>query len=189
MRSLSPDTGQRFVARSCDRARPSPHLRRTNDGALFLSSYMKSSYVIGIGCRRDVSVEQIDAAVRAALGSTPFSKIRAIASIDIKRDEPALNEFARRHGLPLNFFSPGDIVGLNVPAPSPHVQGHAQGHVQGHLQGHVQAHLGVDGVCEPCALLASNNGKLIVAKRVLDGVTVAIAQDDPATSGQTHENG
>jgi len=169
MRSLSPDTGRRFVARSLNRTRPSPHSRRTNDGALFISSYMKSSYVFGIGCRRDVSAGQIDAAVRAALGGKPFAEIRAIASVDIKRDERALSEFAHRYGLPLLFFSTSEIANLKVPTPSLHVQ----------------ARLGVDGVCEPCALLASNNGKLVVARQAHDGVTVAIAKDGPATSGQS----
>jgi cobalt-precorrin 5A hydrolase len=35
----------------------------------------------------------------------------------------------------------------------------------------------VDGVCEPCALIASPRGQLIVPKTALDGVTVAIVED------------
>ncbi len=39
-----------------------------------------------------------------------------------------------------------------------------------------RARFGVDGVCEPCALLAAPGGALIVRKLALDGVTVAIAR-------------
>ncbi|WP_213762195.1 cobalamin biosynthesis protein [Caballeronia sp. dw_19] len=119
-----------------------------------------STWVIGIGCRRGVSVEQIHAAVFAALGTRPLASIRALASIDSKKDETALLEFATHHGLPLQFFSKRDIA-----------------QVETSMSGRVQALLGIDGVCEPCALLASRNGRIIVPKRVTDGVTVAIAED------------
>ncbi|WP_158933793.1 cobalamin biosynthesis protein [Burkholderia sp. S171] len=120
-----------------------------------------STWVIGIGCRRDVSVEQIHAAVFGALGTRPVASTRALASIDSKKDEAALLEFAARHGLPLQFFSKQDIA-----------------QVETSTSERVQALLGIDGVCEPCALLASRNGRIIVPKRVTDGVTVAIAEDD-----------
>ena len=37
--------------------------------------------------------------------------------------------------------------------------------------------MGVDGVCEPCALIACTRGKLVVAKTALDGVAVAVVED------------
>jgi cobalt-precorrin 5A hydrolase len=121
-----------------------------------------STWVIGIGCRRGVRVEQIHAAVFAALGTRPLASARALASIDSKKDETALLEFAARHGLPLQFFSKQRIAQVETSTSEP-----------------VQALLGIDGVCEPCALLASRNGRIVVPKRVTDGVTVAIAEDDP----------
>lgn len=39
-----------------------------------------------------------------------------------------------------------------------------------------RARFGVDGVCEPCALLAAPGGALVVRKLALDGVTVAVAR-------------
>ena len=120
-----------------------------------------STWVIGIGCRRGVSVEQIHAAVFGALGTRSLASTRALASIDSKKDETALLEFAARHGLPLQFFSKQDIAQVGTSTSE-----------------RVQALLGIDGVCEPCALLASRNGRIIVPKRVTDGVTVAIAEDD-----------
>ena len=121
-----------------------------------------STWVIGIGCRRGVSVEQIHAAVFAALGTRPLASTRALASIDSKNDETALLEFAARHGLPLQFFSKQRIAQIKTGASE-----------------RLQALLGIDGVCEPCALLASHNGRIIVSKTVTGGVSVAIAEDDP----------
>jgi cobalt-precorrin 5A hydrolase len=121
-----------------------------------------STWVIGIGCRRGVSVEQIHAAVFAALGTRPLASTRALASIDSKKDETALLEFAAGQGLPLQFFSKQHIAQIGTGASE-----------------RVQALLGIDGVCEPCALLASHNGRIIVPKTVTGGVTVAIAEDDP----------
>jgi cobalt-precorrin 5A hydrolase len=120
-----------------------------------------SAWVIGIGCRRGVSVEQIHAAVFAALGSRALINVRALASIDSKQDETALIEFAARHGLPLQFFSKQDIARIETSASE-----------------RVQVLVGVDGVCEPCALLASRDGRITVPKIVVDGVTVAIAEDN-----------
>jgi cobalt-precorrin 5A hydrolase len=120
-----------------------------------------SAWVIGIGCRRGVSIEQIHAAVFAALGTQPLASVRALASIDSKKDETALLEFAARLGLPLHFFSKRRIAQVEISASE-----------------RVQALLGIDGVCEPCALLASRNGRIIVPKTMTGGVTVAIAEDD-----------
>ena len=41
----------------------------------------------------------------------------------------------------------------------------------------VQKNVGLDGVCEPCALIACARGKLIVPKMALDGVAVAVVED------------
>ena len=42
----------------------------------------------------------------------------------------------------------------------------------------VRQAVGLDGVCEPCALIASVRGRLAVPKSTLDGVAVAIVADD-----------
>ncbi|SAL75750.1 cobalamin biosynthesis protein CbiG [Caballeronia choica] len=121
------------------------------------------SIVIGIGCRRGVSVEEIEAAVRAALGKfgkRSLAEVRVIASIEGKSDEAALLAFCERHKLPLRFYTAAQIADVETGA-SPYVQ----------------KHLGVGGVCEPCALLASHEGRIVVPKTAVDDVTVAIAAD------------
>jgi cobalt-precorrin 5A hydrolase len=132
---------------------------------------------VGIGCRRFASADQIDAAVRAALagtqGASPFDEIREVATIDSKAREPGLLAFCARHALPLRTFSREQIAALAAVVPTP--------------SDTVREHLGVEGVCEPCALLASSGGQLIVSKTALDGVTVAIATP-PGLSRSTTES-
>ncbi|SEJ15160.1 cobalt-precorrin 5A hydrolase [Paraburkholderia diazotrophica] len=116
---------------------------------------------MGIGCRRGVSVEQIEAAVRDALGDMlPFEALRAVATVDIKAAEPGLVAFCARHALPMRTFTREQIAALDAHTNASQA---------------VREHMGVDGVCEPCALLATRNGRLLVHKRARDGVTVAIA--------------
>jgi cobalt-precorrin 5A hydrolase len=118
---------------------------------------------LGIGCRTGTSLEQIDAAVRDALGAHSIDEVLSVATLDSKAREPGLLAFCARHALPLQAFSRAQIA--SAPAgPTPSAT--------------VRAHAGVDGVCEPCALLAAPAGRLITPKRVRDGVTVAIASFD-----------
>jgi cobalt-precorrin 5A hydrolase len=128
---------------------------------------------IGIGCRRHTSADQISAAVHAALGDYPFEAIRCIVTIESKAQEPGLLEFCARHALPLQIFTRAEIA--TVPAiPTPSTA--------------ARSHLGVDGVCEPCALLAAPAGRLIVPKTVLDGVTVAIASSACGPASEASES-
>ena len=120
-----------------------------------------TTLIAGIGCRRGVSAEQIEAAVREALGDAlPFAALRAVASIETKADEAGLVEFCTRNALPLHTFTREQIAALDAPI---------------NASSAAREHLGVDGVCEPCALLAAQGGALLVRKHARDGVTVAIA--------------
>jgi cobalt-precorrin 5A hydrolase len=118
--------------------------------------------VVGIGCRKGVSAERIEAAVCHALGERQLSEVREVASIDLKAEEPGLLEFCARHNLPLRIFSHEMLAARPwVTQPSDWVK----------------QNVGLDGVCEPCALIACARGKLIVPKTALDGVAVAVVED------------
>ena len=127
------------------------------------SSAAPRSLALGIGCRHGVSLEQIERAVRAALGVRLIGEVKRVATISSKATEPALIEFCTRYELPLVAFSADEIDACiranEFLARSPAAR----------------AHVGVDGVSEPCALLATLDGTLIVPKFALGGVTVAIA--------------
>ena len=121
--------------------------------------------VVGVGCRKGVSEEQIERAILHALehGSGAISAVREIATVDLKAQEPGLLAFTQRHGIPLRIIAKQQIEARAwVGRPSQWVQ---------------QA-VGLDGVCEPCALIASPRGRLAVPKMTLDGVAVAIVEDE-----------
>lgn len=68
---------------------------------------MSAHYFAGIGCRRGVSAASLYELVTSALhehGIAP-DRLAAIASVDSKRDEPALRELADRLDASLLFFS------------------------------------------------------------------------------------
>ncbi|CAH2807896.1 MAG: hypothetical protein CPDRYMAC_6628 [uncultured Paraburkholderia sp.] len=129
-----------------------------------------SALSVGIGCRSGVSAAQIESAVLAALGAHAFESIAVVASVDTKAGEPGLLEFYARHALSVRWFSREQIARVRVDAPSVATR----------------EHLDVDGICEPCALLASVDpatSHLIVRKQIHGDVTVAIAAS-PAPSSQ-----
>ncbi|HAT30630.1 MAG TPA: cobalamin biosynthesis protein CbiG [Janthinobacterium sp.] len=118
--------------------------------------------VLGIGCRRDVPAERIEAAVLHALGGRKLSEVREVATVDLKANEPGLLAFCRSHGLPLRVFARATLAARPwVSKPSDWVR----------------RNVGLDGVCEPCALVASPRGALLVPKTSLDGVAVAVVED------------
>jgi cobalt-precorrin 5A hydrolase len=119
--------------------------------------------VIGIGCRKGVTAGQIAAAVKQALGERQLNEVREIATIDLKANEPGLVEFCKQHDLPLR------VLASSTVAERPWVT---------KASDWVQQNVGLPGVCEPCALIASTRGKLIVPKLALNGVAVAVVEDN-----------
>lgn len=118
--------------------------------------------VLGVGCRKDVEVERIAAAIAHALGARQLSEVREIATIDLKANEPGLLAFCEQHDIPLRVIASSTVAARSwVTQPSEWVK----------------QNVGLDGVCEPCALIAAARGKLIVPKTALNGVTVAIVED------------
>ncbi|CAI8785115.1 cobalt-precorrin 5A hydrolase [Pseudomonas sp. IT-P253] len=63
--------------------------------------------VVGLGCQRGCPVSTLRALLDQALQAHQIElhQIKALASIDLKRDEPGLIELAAQLGLPIMFFS------------------------------------------------------------------------------------
>jgi cobalt-precorrin 5A hydrolase len=125
--------------------------------------------VIGVGCRRGVSCEQIDSAIDYGLTriQRSLSEVREIATIDLKQDELGLNEWCDRNGIALRVIS-RELVQQRPWVTQP--------------SDWVRKSVGVDGVCEACALLATFRGRLLLPKTILDGVTVAIVEESAFAS-------
>jgi len=119
--------------------------------------------VLGIGCNRGTPVEDIDDFVSAQLKRIFLSRksVRLIASASVKSDEAGLIAFAGRLGVPLTCFGADELNGVTAPSPpSPHAL----------------AAVGVAGVAEPSAILASGGGRLLLKKVKSDNVTLAVAE-------------
>jgi cobalt-precorrin 5A hydrolase len=118
--------------------------------------------VVGIGCRKDVPAERIAAAVALALGERRLDEVREIATVDLKAREPGLLAFCVENGLPLRVLARATLAARPwTTQPSDWVR----------------QNVGLDGVCEPCALIAAPRGDLIVAKTTMGGVAVAVVED------------
>ena len=117
---------------------------------------------LGMGCKRGTSAEALREAAAAALkeaGLRPEA-VKAVASIDIKRDEEGLREL----GIPLRFYTAEELRA--VPG-------------EFSASEFVQNTVGVDNVCERAAICSAGAGAvLLVPKRSANGVTVAVAREE-----------
>ncbi len=125
--------------------------------------YRPRSLVVGVGCSRGASCDEIGRLVDATLRDAGLSvvSVRAVATVELKRDEPGLVAFARERDIPLRCFSAEQ---LNA-APGQETPSEV-----------VRAAVGTRGVCEPAALLTAGAGRLLVPKRKSRNVTVAVAR-------------
>ena len=120
--------------------------------------------VLGIGCRRGASAEQIEAAVKQVLDQNQISmnSLARAASIDVKKEEPGLLEFCRRRQIPLLTYTAEEL------SETEHEEELSESEF-------VKQVTGVGSVCERSALRASGRKKLLQGKAAADGVTLAVA--------------
>ncbi|MBI3925661.1 MAG: cobalamin biosynthesis protein [Armatimonadetes bacterium] len=123
------------------------------------------SVIVGVGCRRGTPAEAILSAVREALrlAGSSLDEVRVLASATLKADEPGLLEAAERLGVPLRLLTPGEIRST------------AKAFAPSQL---VERKVGLPAVAEPAALLAGRRTRLLLPRKVFDGVTVAVARED-----------
>lgn len=120
---------------------------------------------LGIGCRRNTSLENIEALVLMTLKemNLDLRSIAGIASVDLKKDEQGLLAFAAKYRVPATFYTAEELNELEGDfTPS----------------NFVKSVVGVSNVCERSAVKDSKKGRLILRKTALNGVTVAIAVED-----------
>lgn len=117
--------------------------------------------VLGVGCKKNVSSQALEAALAAFLTGAGVCEqaISAVASIDLKKEEPGLLAFCAAHGWPLKTYPAEQLRAVEGQfTPSAFVQGVT----------------GVDNVCERSAVLASG-GTLCRGKSAGNGITMALA--------------
>lgn len=117
--------------------------------------------VLGVGCKRGTTAEQLEAAFAAFCethGLAPAC-ICAAASIDLKQNEAGLLAFCQAHRWKVSFYSAAQLQA----APGTFTPSHF-----------VQSVTGVDNVCERAAVLAAG-GPIRIPKQAGGGVTFALA--------------
>lgn len=144
-----------FLAASCTDAAP----------VITTGHEVHKKFILGIGTRRGIGHDDVKRAVMRALKKAAIKPgdIRLAATVDLKKDEAGLIDACSEMGLPLVFFSKRDIANFKGYSSRSDV---------------VRRHLGLEGVCEPCALLAGRRTKLILKKQIYDGTAIAIAVEN-----------
>ncbi|MDE5862890.1 MAG: cobalamin biosynthesis protein, partial [Lachnospiraceae bacterium] len=121
-------------------------------------------FVVGIGCRKGTSKEEIAKAVGQCLLQENIhdKAVYALASIDLKAQEEGILSYCKEAGLLFLTYSSEELRS-----------------VEGDYSesDFVEQITGVSNVCERSAVLAAG-GRLICKKRVYNGVTVAIARKE-----------
>lgn len=117
--------------------------------------------ILGIGCKRDTSCENLESFVFKLLekNSVNSCRICAVATIDLKKDEPALISLCKRLGVTLRTFTAEELSA-----------------VEGEFShsDFVLKTTGTDNVCERSA--AACGGEIFLRKQAENGMTLALAQ-------------
>ncbi|MCX7711181.1 MAG: cobalamin biosynthesis protein, partial [Clostridia bacterium] len=121
--------------------------------------------ILGIGCKRGTTVEDIVTAVNDFLARNQRSilSLGTVATIDIKENEQGLLDYSRYKKIPLKLIQSDRIREVEDQYTS---------------SGFVKANVGVSSVAEPCAVLAGKNARLICKKTIYHGITLALAEEE-----------
>lgn len=135
-------------------------------GAIPLLSLIPREYMLGIGCRKGKDPAEMLHYVETQLEYQKISwkQVRGIATIDLKKEEPAIVQLSYQKHIPLSIFDADTLS-----------------RVQGDFAASdfVKQKTGVDNVCERAALAAcEGKGKLIMKKKAENGMTLAIAKTE-----------
>lgn len=121
--------------------------------------------VVGIGCRRGTSTEEIKFAVESSCQAQKRSikSIFAAASVYLKKDEKGLLDYMRELNIPISFYAEEDIK--RVIAENNIIE-----------SDFVKTKLGVGNICETTAILQGKSQDIIQPKTIYPKTTVAIVQ-------------
>ncbi|AKS37581.1 cobalamin biosynthesis protein CbiG [Anoxybacillus gonensis] len=123
--------------------------------------YRPKVIVIGIGCNRGTSAEEIEHVIDETLQQLRFSmkSVKALCTIDLKKDEEGLLAVANKYKWPLIFYTPEQLNAVPIDEPSETVF----------------RYTGAYGVSEPAAKRYSGQNKLVLTKKKSGNVTISVA--------------
>ena len=120
---------------------------------------------LGIGCKRNTPLERIEELVLPKLAelNIDLRTVAGVASVDLKKDEQGLLEFARKNNWPITFYTSDELNELEGEfTPS----------------AFVKSIVGVSNVCERSAVKDAGHHNLLLKKTSKNGVTLAIAIEE-----------
>jgi cobalt-precorrin 5A hydrolase len=122
---------------------------------------IRKNLVIGIGCKKNYPFEKMYAKLEEAFiqNNLDIRAIKTIATVEVKKDEEAILKLKKALDCHLDIWSIEQIRKIEWK-----FEGSA----------FVKKTIGVKAVCEPCVELS--NGKIIVEKLALDGMTLCIGK-------------
>lgn len=121
-------------------------------------------YVVGIGCKRGTSADKIERFIEEVFRENGLdeNRICAIASIDLKKKEDGIHQFARKHKIPFLFYDAETLMKLKGDFSA---------------SDFVKEKTGTDNVCERSAVRAAGEGgEIILSKTAKDGITVSVVK-------------
>lgn len=143
--------------------------------------YRPKTLVAGMGCRRGVPVEELEELLTSALevNGLASASLGCIATADLKRDEAGILGLAQKYDVPIRFYNTGELNSVFDEAQlgeGDEIGQPTEDKLEPTARQRVHDLLGVWGVAEPAALLASGSGELLVPRIKTERATVAIAR-------------
>jgi cobalt-precorrin 5A hydrolase len=135
------------------------HLKDFPKDALVL---IPKALALGMGCHKGIELDKVKDFVTEVFEKEKLSlkAVAVLATVEIRKNEPALNEFAKLLACPFVPFPKSELSQIQPPNPSDTVL----------------RRIGVPSVCEAAALLAARTETLEVPKTKGQGVTLALAK-------------
>lgn len=123
--------------------------------------YRPKVIVLGIGCNRGTKSAEIESVIESTLTELNFSikSVKAICTIDLKKDEEGLLEIVKKYGWDFHWYLPEELNTIPLQQPSDTVF----------------KFTGSYGVSEPAAMLYSGAKKLEIVKKKSGNVTISVA--------------
>ncbi|MFW6294809.1 MAG: cobalt-precorrin 5A hydrolase [Halanaerobium sp.] len=123
--------------------------------------------VLGIGCRKNTSAEEIEAALSSLLRDLNLlpESIKKVATIDLKEKEAGILKLTAENNWPLEIVSRESIKKLEAD-------------LDIKKSDFVKKTIGVTAAASPAAVLASDSGKLIVDKQKYSGITLSVVEEE-----------
>lgn len=149
--------------------------------------YRPRSLVVGMGCRRGVSAEELEGLLVDTFQKSNLSldSLSCLATADLKKDEAGILALAEKYGVPVQCYSSEELNSIFQPQPSiPTVCKEESGKISAPGEGgqgptpspKAYSLLGLWGVSEPAALLASGSKELLVPRQKTERATIAVAR-------------